>query len=122
LKIKLNELFSTVLKQATKILSIVCCSLFLTNAFAAEPRKPEKVFEDTCAYCHGHYIAPGLQVVRDVRGRSLPPELTKTFVRNGLGAMPAFRQTEISDEELAILAEWLKNSKAPTPPGAPHGQ
>jgi mono/diheme cytochrome c family protein len=82
-------------------------------------RSPQKVFEDTCAYCHGHYIAPGMQVIRDIRGRGLPPELTKTWVRNGMGVMPAFRHTEISDEELNALADWIKTSEAPPPPPMP---
>jgi mono/diheme cytochrome c family protein len=85
----------------------------------AKPRNPEKIFDDTCKFCHGHFIAPGMQVVRDIRGRNLPPALVKTFVRNGLGVMPAFRQTEITDEELDALANWIQSSDAPPAPPMP---
>jgi mono/diheme cytochrome c family protein len=33
------------------------------------------------------------------------------MVRSGNGAMPAFRPTEISDAELAALAQWISTSK-----------
>jgi len=62
---------------------------------AQATRSGEQVFADTCAFCHGHFIAPGLSVGPELRGRNLPAALTKTFVRNGVGAMPAFRPTEI---------------------------
>jgi (+)-pinoresinol hydroxylase len=35
------------------------------------------------------------------------PEITRTFVRNGVTIMPFFRKTEISDEELDALAAYL---------------
>ena len=37
----------------------------------------------------------------------LVPEITRTFVRNGVSVMPFFRKTEITDAELAALAAYL---------------
>ena len=73
---------------------------------AAEPRAPEQLYAQTCGYCHGVNVGP------IIRGRALPPALTKAFVRMGPNAMPAFRQTEITDEELDALATWLEQSEA----------
>jgi (+)-pinoresinol hydroxylase len=35
----------------------------------------------------------------------------KVFVRNGIGAMPMFRKTEISDTDLAAVAAYLDTAK-----------
>lgn len=70
------------------------------------PRDPAYVYRTTCGYCHGHNVGPV------IRGRALPPETIEYMVRNGNGAMPAFRPTEISPAELAALAQWISTSKA----------
>lgn len=72
----------------------------------AAPRPPEQVYAETCGYCHGVNVGPV------IRGRNLSPALTKAFVRMGPNAMPAFRPTEITDEELDALALWLQQSEA----------
>jgi mono/diheme cytochrome c family protein len=65
---------------------------------------PDALYARTCGYCHGHNLAPILL------GRQLPDEMTKAFVRTGKGAMPAFRPTEITDDQLDELAEWIAKS------------
>ncbi|MEL1251294.1 c-type cytochrome [Aurantiacibacter gilvus] len=74
--------------------------------YEIEPREPEYLYARTCGYCHGHNIAP------IIRGRSLPPAVIESIVRSGMGAMPAFKPTEITDNELDALAEWLSQSEA----------
>lgn len=74
--------------------------------YEIEPREPEYLYARTCGYCHGHNIAP------IIRGRSLPPAVIQSIVRSGMGAMPAFKPTEITDTELLALAEWLSQSEA----------
>ena len=69
------------------------------------PREPEKIYDSTCGYCHGHNVGP------IIKGRNLPPEAIEYFVRHGSGAMPAFRPTEITPDELAALANWISASK-----------
>lgn len=70
------------------------------------PRPPEAVYAKVCGYCHGHNVGPV------IRGRSLPPEMIRHLVRSGMGAMPPFRPTEITDAELAALADWISRSKS----------
>lgn len=82
---------------------------FRANAQATyeiEPREPEYLYARTCGYCHGHNIAP------IIRGRSLPATVTASIVRSGMGAMPAFKPTEITDAELEALTRWLEQSEA----------
>jgi mono/diheme cytochrome c family protein len=74
-------------------------------ANAKPPRAPEKIYATVCGYCHGHNVGPV------ILGRQLPAEAIAQFVRRGQGAMPAFRQTEISDEELKALGAWIQASK-----------
>ncbi len=95
----------------------------LTSAVAsqANDRLPEQVYRSTCAFCHGHYVAPGVTVAPVLLGRQLDPAVTQAFVRNGPGGMPAFRPSAINDAELAGLARWIQTSEAPAmqpPPGA----
>lgn len=70
----------------------------------ATERSGEQVYAEICGYCHDHTIGPG------ILGRGLPPESLEMITRNGLNAMPAFRKTDISDRELAVLAEWIAQS------------
>jgi mono/diheme cytochrome c family protein len=90
----------------------VAAALILAAGFsgaadaAAAPRAPETVYAKTCGYCHGQHVAP------IIRGRGIPVEVTKQYVRTGPRGMVAFRPTEISDAELEALAKWLNASKA----------
>lgn len=77
-----------------------------------------EVFEYWCEPCHGEGPGhPGTQALAALYDGQKPalltertdlvPALTRTFVRNGVSIMPFFRKTEISDEELDALAEYL---------------
>jgi (+)-pinoresinol hydroxylase len=76
------------------------------------------VFEKWCAPCHGDGPGkPGTAALQALYKGAKPalleqrtdlvPQLTKTFVRNGVSVMPFFRKTEISDAELEALAAYL---------------
>ena len=63
-----------------------------------------------CAECHGEQgegvggDADSLQGTRQILAQF------ETRVRNGRGeAMPAYSEEEISDEEIEVLHEWLRN-------------
>ena len=81
--------------------------------YEVAPRAPEYLYARTCGYCHGHNVAP------IIRGRNLPAPVTVAMVRAGQGAMPAFKPTEITNQELEALAQWL--ATAPADPRE-HGQ
>lgn len=77
-------------------------------SYEAQPRAPQYLYDRTCGYCHGHNVGP------IILGRGLPPQLISAIVRSGNGAMPAFRPTEITDAELAALAQWIAQAPAST--------
>ena len=78
-------------------------------------RPPEEIFASRCAYCHeaggwgtrvlARRVREGEAELRKRTG--LPAAYTQLVVRRGIGAMPQFTPTELSDEELEALAEWL---------------
>jgi mono/diheme cytochrome c family protein len=84
----------------------------------APPGSPgEALYTRWCAECHaeghGH---PGTQQLERTRGaklavltrrQDLVSQYVVLVVRNGLNAMPPYRPSEISEEELALLAAWL---------------
>jgi mono/diheme cytochrome c family protein len=76
------------------------------------------VFAKWCTPCHGEGPGkPGTIVLRQRYGDSRPalleertdltPEYLATFVRQGVGVMPQFRKTEITDTELAAMIAYL---------------
>jgi (+)-pinoresinol hydroxylase len=79
------------------------------------------LYERWCAECHapgpGH---PGTQQLDRTRGaklavlterRDLSVEYLRYVVRNGQNAMPAYRQTEISDTELQQISQYLTSRR-----------
>ena len=76
---------------------------------AGEWSSPEQLWRATCSYCHDNGVA------RELRGAGLASQAIMTAVRVGPKAMPSFTQSQISDRELAQLAEWVTTQKAPVP-------
>lgn len=94
-----------------KIIKIICLvwgMLFVVSPAwsqsANDWESGEQIFDKVCQYCHTHDVGPVLT------GRSLPPEYFATIARNGLRAMPAFKPTELSSEDLAKVANYLSES------------
>ena len=78
----------------------------------------EQVFTYWCAPCHSPGPdMPGTQALQAKYGGKVPalllqrsdltPKLVAYFVRNGVSVMPYFRKTEISDADLAALADYI---------------
>ena len=90
-------------------------------------RRGQEVFQARCQACHGEIPAdivpggippmPGTQAMRAryqgekpallEQRTDLTPEMITTFVRNGVGSMPFFRPTEITNDDLAALGAYL---------------
>jgi len=113
---------------------IPCAALFLLSLAGCKAGKDEKVaiadtrpktgkelYEHWCAACHdagpGH---PGtLRMAGDfgdnrsvlIGREGVDKDLVKYAVRNGFNMMPPFRPTEISDEELELLAAHVAGGK-----------
>lgn len=90
------------------------------NALAqddASLRRGQAIFSNNCMGCHA--ATPG-NIGTMVLSKRLPrekavlaqrddlaPAFTSAIVRHGIGIMPGFRPTEISDAELVDLAAYL---------------
>ncbi len=92
-------------------------AIFLTisNAWSAQDEKNSQgfawkdgaeIYAKICAYCHEAHVGP------QIRNRELPSEYIRRVVRNGNRAMPAFRPSEIDDESLIKLADFISKKEA----------
>lgn len=76
------------------------------------------VFWNYCEACHGD--GPGKPGTAALAAKydgakpalleqrtDLTPQTVRTFVRTGVSVMPIFRKTELSDADLALLADYL---------------
>jgi (+)-pinoresinol hydroxylase len=82
----------------------------------------QSVFKQWCEPCHGRapYLAGTAGLTVKYKGKipaaledrkDLTPVVVKTFVRQGVLAMPPFRKTEISDADLDALAVYLSKRR-----------
>jgi mono/diheme cytochrome c family protein len=79
------------------------------------------VFGKWCGDCHGRADGPGTRALERRYGNSEPgsleqridltPEFVEYVARHGLGFMPPFRKTEISDSELKAVADYLSQKQ-----------
>ncbi|MBW6418794.1 cytochrome c [Celeribacter sp. PS-C1] len=64
-------------------------------------RTGARLAQNTCFQCHGTGVGP------DLRLQKLEFETLRHVTRHGLNAMPAFRESEISDDELRQVAAYI---------------
>jgi mono/diheme cytochrome c family protein len=91
------------------------------KATDATPSRGKQVFEKWCAACHargpGHPGTQSLEIKYKgalpaaLEDRALSPEVTALFVRHGVALMPYFRKTEVSDDDLKALSNYLAKKK-----------
>lgn len=82
----------------------------------AAPKEPEDtafrykdgadVYANSCHFCHDTKIGP------TIKGRGLDPLYIGYIVRHGNAAMPAFRISEINDQELEMLVDYVSKQDA----------
>ena len=94
---------------------------------AAAIARGDAKYQHSCAPCHGdgpgddgRQMLPGTDALRlKYRGElpalleersDLTPEVLRTFVRQGSMAMPPFRPTELTDDEIEDIAAYLAES------------
>ena len=65
-----------------------------------------EVYAKICAHCHENG-----RVGPRILNRQLPPAYVRAVVRKGIRAMPPFRSSEIDDESLAKLEEYISKSQ-----------
>ena len=93
---------------AAALLALCACTTAAAQS-AGQWQGPEHVWRAVCSYCHGAGV--GLQLL----GAKLPASVIVEITRKGLKQMPGFAPTQISDTELAALAEWISRSASPPP-------
>ena len=81
---------------------------------SADVRQGEVAFDRHCSHCH-----PGGErgLAPAINNKPLPGFLIKFQVRRGIGAMPAFSEQEIGDQELDALVAYLKTLRRQNPAG-----
>ncbi len=105
------------MRAATATLALILAAL-AGAASAAEPGLGESVYKRWCVHCHSSGRGnPGTESLRVKYKDSLPavlldrtdlsPQAITLFVRQGVLSMPPFRKTEITDAELAALADYM---------------
>lgn len=62
------------------------------------------VYAKVCGQCHESGVGPV------IKGRNLSLIYTKTIVRHGFRAMPAFRSSFLDDQALQSVVEYIGNS------------
>ena len=65
-----------------------------------------EVYTKVCALCHDTAVGPV------ILGRGHDPSYIQLIVRHGSRAMPAFRASEIDDQSLEQLAEYVSKTAA----------
>lgn len=106
--------------------------LFLATAAAAvQPANPdhapERIFGRVCSACHGPSGWGTRTLARRMdkdqallaNRRDLAPDFLRAVLRRGIGSMPHFTPTEISDADIDALAAWLAKPHPPSPAPLP---
>lgn len=90
-----------------------------TESLTPRQQQGKALFEATCAYCHN---ARGFATER-LRTRlpedrtvltertDLDPTYIRTIVRNGLASMPAYTPTDLNEEQIRAIGEYLTRKK-----------
>ena len=84
---------------------------------AVDAMNPEQLYRKWCVPCHSSDMsAPGTLRLSRTRGKNLaillerPPlsaDYMKSVVREGLGAMPLFRRSEIDTRQLGLIVDYI---------------
>jgi mono/diheme cytochrome c family protein len=104
---------------------VVTAALGAQSAIQGQGEQGRGIYDQWCMPCHGTGVwegrpLPGTSSLQLKYQGALPaaleertdltPEQVSFYVRRGVGGMPFFRKTEISDAELAALAAYLSRS------------
>lgn len=92
------------------------------RSVATQPSEAQRIYGKWCSDCHSVPGRPGsMALERKYHGNpsaileqrtDLNPDYVKLVVRHGVSFMPSFRKTEISDAELALVADYLAHPAA----------
>jgi mono/diheme cytochrome c family protein len=97
--------------------ALVC---FSAPALGQAPlRDGAAIYNDKCTYCHAERGWGTRELAkRTEAGKAklldrtdLSSDFVVAAVRRGIGSMPAFTPTDMTDAELDVLAKWLEGRK-----------
>jgi mono/diheme cytochrome c family protein len=99
----------TLLLTRVTIVGFFCLAALIPSGMtlaqsAGQWHDPEEIYGKICQYCHTTGVGPVLE------GRQLQPAYVVATVRSGRNGMPSFRPSEISNDELLALGQWLERS------------
>jgi mono/diheme cytochrome c family protein len=106
-----------------------------SSANSAQIAQGKLQFARQCAACHGQGAGddgskqlPGTDALARKYKGELPPQLElrrdlnadviRMFVRNGSGAMPMFRKSELTDADISAIAAYIADTSARAAPKA----
>jgi len=72
----------------------------------SDEKNPSILYTNNCGPCHGH--DGGGVVGPAIKGTSLSLDQVKKKIEVGGGQMPAFKDGEISDDQIGIIAKYVK--------------
>jgi (+)-pinoresinol hydroxylase len=109
---------------------LAMCAQAAWAADAALVERGDAVFQRHCAACHGlgrgddsepASLLPGTLALRlKYRGEiptlleqrtDLSPAVLRVFLRNGVGSMPPFRPTTVTDDDIEAIAAFLARGR-----------
>ena len=119
------------MRARTALLAVLAMSVHAAAAGdTALVERGDTMFQKLCSACHGKghgddsepaTLLPGTLALRiKYRGErpallenrtDLSPAVLRAFVRNGVGSMPPFRPTELSDRDIEAIAAFLTRSR-----------
>jgi mono/diheme cytochrome c family protein len=90
------------------------------SALSPLQEQGQKLYRNNCFYCHTEKVWGTLSLERRrpagdallEKRTDLTPEFLKSVVRNGLGSMPAYRRTELTDADVDAIIAYLTRNNA----------
>ena len=107
---------------AAALLSVLLVSPAVAGdaPLSVQQQQGQKLYRSTCFYCHSEKVWGTLAIERR-RGATdallekrtdLVPIFVKSVVRNGLGSMPPYRRTELTDTDADAIIAYLTRANA----------
>jgi len=96
-----------------------------TGLSAAEPKltaqqeQGQALYRGTCLHCHGERVWGTFTLGRRLGASNallenrtdLARPYVEAVIRRGVGSMPAYRRTELSDAEVKAIADYLSRNR-----------
>ncbi|SFU33014.1 Cytochrome C oxidase, cbb3-type, subunit III [Nitrosomonas eutropha] len=98
--------------QVASVFFFILTTMLMSNAWSAQEgtlstgqvwKDGAEIYTKVCAYCHETNVGP------QILNRQLPAVYVRAIVRNGNRAMPPFRASEIDDESLEKLTNFISH-------------